>query len=146
MTETDEASRLVASLTAALDEREATVSYAGPAYIAWLTYHTDAGEMHYTTVAARHADEHPWVADGKELPEPAKARTVYDPALERREVAAHREIVNRYAETLRDYARSLERARGGPIGNADLDDFEAELPVLRSIVEIIAGIYEEPQS
>jgi hypothetical protein len=142
MTDTTEADRLVASLTAALDEREAMVSYAGPACIAWLTYRTEAGEMRYTTVAARHADEHPWVADGNALPEPAIARTVYDPALERREIAAHREIVERYAETLRDYGKALERARGGPVGNADLDDLEAELPVLRSIVEIVAGIYE----
>ena len=69
----------------------------------------------------------------------------FDPARELRQVAAHREILNRYAETLRDYERALKRARGGPIGNADLDDFEAELPVLRSVVEIIAGIYGEPQ-
>jgi len=86
---------LIAFLKARLDELAATASYAGPARIAWLTYRDDQGAMLYTTVAAG-GDHAPWVADGHELPGPASARIVYDPARVLREVEAKRAIIERY--------------------------------------------------
>lgn len=177
MTETTEASRLVASLTAALEAEERVALAAcgrdgepgQPEHWHWECTEDDtpvdidlaiAGGEEYLEhgehfrVGLRSVQQYPTrsvgplshlvLSDEEVRPQDARHIARHDPARTLRQVAAHREILNRYAETLRDYARSLERARGGPIGNADLDDFEAELPVLRSIVEIIAGIYEEP--
>lgn len=87
---------LVAFLRARLDEDEATVSYAGPARVAWLTLHDGEGRMLYTTVAASDGDGDPWVADGKEVAEPALARVVYDPARALREVEAKRAVLERH--------------------------------------------------
>lgn len=89
---------LVAFLKARLDEDEETASYAGPAYIAWLTINVGTDGMFYTTVAARHGDWEPWVADGHEIPEPVSARVVYDPARVRREVEAARMLVTAYED------------------------------------------------
>lgn len=138
MTETATPEALVASLTAALDEEEAAANAAKRnGYPAGRVYHSGAPALNGWW--AKNADEavRPiTLSEGRHA-----ARN--DPARTLRRVAAHREILDRYAETLRDYAWSLKQARGGPVANADLDAFEAELPVLRSIVEIIAGIYEE---
>ena len=80
-------------LGARLDEDEATVSYAGPVRVAWLTYRDDEGQMLYTTVAA--GDDHsPWCAAGKELADPASVRVIYDPARMRRYVEAGRAIIS----------------------------------------------------
>lgn len=101
---TDPIAFLIAFLNARLDEDEATASYAGPARIAWLTYRDADGQMLYTTVAAGE-DHAPWVADGKELPPPASARVVYDPARVLREVEAGRHLTA-------EYRRALEKAPG----------------------------------
>lgn len=143
MTETTEADRLVASLTAALDEEEAAAKAVEDNSAPWdgqweadenLALRTRNGWV-LATALRPGVEFCPGV-----LPHIARQ----DPARTLRRIAAHREILDRYAGMLRDYAWSLKQARGGPIANADLDAFEAELPVLRSIVEIIAGIYEEP--
>jgi hypothetical protein len=81
-------------LNARLDEDEATARYSGPALIAWLTFRDGDGQMLYTTPAASDAgDQGIWAADGRELPEPASARVVYDPARILREVEAKRAIL-----------------------------------------------------
>lgn len=91
---------LTGFLAARLDEDEATARHSGPALVAWLTLHDSSGQMGYTTVAS--SDEYgPWVADGRDLPEPASARIVYDPARVLREVEAKRAII-RDAESLLD--------------------------------------------
>src|SRR5581483_6553630 len=134
MTETATPEALVASLKTALDEEETRANA--------MEHFTVTEDEFYSCPATRDGDIYDDGLWGESACNcglaAAKVRAL-------RQVAAHREILDRYAETLQDYAYSLKRARGGPIGNADLDDFEAELPVLRSIVEIIAGIYEEPQ-
>jgi hypothetical protein len=87
----------IAFLRAKLDEDEATARYSGPALVAWLTYREDSGGMFYTTVAAGgQGDWDPWVADGHELPEPASARVVYDPARALREVDVWRKLLLEY--------------------------------------------------
>lgn len=133
MTETVTPETLVASLTAALDADEARANA--------MEHFTVTDDEFYSCPATRDGDIYD---DGLWGESACNCGLAAAKAKALRTVAAHREIVDRYAETLRDYARTLERARGGPVGNADLDDFEAELPVLRSVVEIIAGIYEEP--
>jgi Family of unknown function (DUF6221) len=93
---------LAAFLAARLDEKEAVASHSGPAHVAWLTYRDDEGRLLYTTVAAADDlgpevpagdEESPWSADGHELPSPASARVVYDPARALREVAADRTLL-----------------------------------------------------
>lgn len=154
MTETTTPERLVASLTGALDAEEtaakACADYDGnldwfDSPVLALGDHTIRTSGGNRPVARIHETDSRGDGSGRTLDPHAQAAHIarQDPARTLRRVAAHREIVDRYAETLRDYAYAKERARGGPIGNADLDDFEAELPVLRSIVEIIAGIYDD---
>ena len=89
---TDDLAAMTAFAEARLAEDEAAARYAGPARVAWLTYRDSEGQMLYTTVAAGE-DHAPWVADGHELPEPASARTVYDPARALREVEAGRKLL-----------------------------------------------------
>jgi hypothetical protein len=84
---------LITFAVARLGEAEAVAHNSGPARVAWLTYRNDAGRMLYTTVAAGDDYGTSWVADGHELPEPASAEVVYDPARVLREVAAKRAIV-----------------------------------------------------
>lgn len=81
-----------AFLTARYDEAEALARYAGSGQIAWLTYPRADGQMHYTTVAAGHAGD-VWCADGKELPEPASVRVVYDQAQRLADIALKRAIL-----------------------------------------------------
>lgn len=137
MTETTEADKLVASLTAALDEEEAAAN-AGARRVGmpWRAEPQpgtpgglvldDLGLVGST--GGRYAAEH-------------IARQ--DPARTLRRVAAHREILSRYAETLLDLDRARRIAPGRPIGLCDVPEIEQEVAILRSIVEIIADIYEE---
>lgn len=107
----EDAAGLAAFIEARLADEEATVSYAGPARIAWLTYRRD-GYLSYTTVAAGD-DNSPWCADGRELPEPAEVRVVWDPARVLREVAAKRAIsaVHAAVPLLRFDAASCRQCR-----------------------------------
>jgi hypothetical protein len=89
---TDDLAAMSAFAEARLAEDEATVRYAGPARIAWLTYRDDEGQMLYTTVAAADGCG-PWVADGKELPEPASVLTMYDPARALRDIESARKLL-----------------------------------------------------
>lgn len=88
---------LVDFLNARYDEEAERAQAAGESLIAWLTYRTDDGQMHYTTVASGDATaeavDDVWVADGKELPAPAQVLVVYDPARVLREVEAKRRII-----------------------------------------------------
>ena len=113
---------LITFLRARLDEDAAAAHDSGSALVAWLTYRDDAGQMLYTTVASGgEGDWDVWVANGQELPAPASARVVYDPARVLREVEARRAILARYedcltrmedpdysAVTARDQAREYE--------------------------------------
>ena len=99
---------LVGFWRARLGEVEARRQDAGSARIAWLTYRDDAGQLLYTTVAAGgEGDWDTWVADGKELPEPASARVVYDPAAVLRSVVADRAILEAYKQA---HAKNESRA------------------------------------
>lgn len=82
-------------IKARLDEKAARARGAGR--IAWLTYRDADGQMLYTTVASGAGDD-AWIADGKELPEPASVSVVFDEAQEFREVAAMRAILALSAE------------------------------------------------
>lgn len=90
---------VAAFIEARLAEDEEKAELSGPAVVAWLTFSDDQGRMLYTTVASTNLYEgdilHPWVADGHEVPAPASARVVYDPARVRRSAAATRLLVTR---------------------------------------------------
>lgn len=121
---------LAVFLAARLDEAEQNISYAGPARIAWLTYLRDDGQLAYTTIAAG-VDNSPWVADGRELPEPASVRVIWDPARELRAITAKRAI-------LADCTAKLRYPANAPMYNlairtlrnlaAEWDDHPAYLP------------------
>src|ERR1700761_9387725 len=104
---TTEADRLVTALTAALDEEEAAAKAAQrEGYPRARVYHS--GPPALNGWGAKDADEavRPIsLAEGRHAARQDPARTL-------RRVAAHREILNRYTETLQDYERALERARG----------------------------------
>lgn len=87
---------LAAFFAKRLDEDKAAAGLAGEGLIAWLTYRDAAGQMDYTTVAAGGGDGGPWRADGKELPEPASVRVVWDQARELREIEAKRQVLTRW--------------------------------------------------
>jgi hypothetical protein len=88
---------VAAFLAARLDEDEAIARQSGPALVAWLTFRSGKGEMLCTTVAAGgEGNWDPWVADGRELPEPASVRVVYDPARALREIQAKRAILDEH--------------------------------------------------
>lgn len=78
-------------LRARLDEDEKRARDAGESRIAWLTYRDASGGLHYTTVANGRGDV--WVADGKELPEPASTLVVYETARVLAEVEAKRKLL-----------------------------------------------------
>jgi hypothetical protein len=58
--------------------------------------------MGYTTVAHGHSADGPWIADGRELPEPASVLVVYDPLRVLRDVAAKRTILRRCAAQMNE--------------------------------------------
>jgi hypothetical protein len=117
---------MAAFLSARLDEAEATAHHAGPALVAWLTVRRDGGELAYTTVAAGgEGDFDPWVADGREIPEPASVRVVYDPARALREVTAMRAILGAHQITVtRREVYPFDRWTGEP--NPDEHDGQCE--------------------
>ena len=84
-------------LRARLDEDEQVARSSGDGRVAWLTYLDDEGHMHYTTVASgtdmATGSDDTWVANGKELPAPARVLLVYDPARELRKVEARQRIL-----------------------------------------------------
>ena len=82
-------------VSARLDEVEETASFAGPARIAWLTYPDEPERPYYTTVAAGD-DYSPWTADGRDLPQPASARVVYDPERVRADIQVWRRLLVEY--------------------------------------------------
>ena len=103
---------LVAFTKARLDEAERTIYREGTpphGVIAWLTYNQPDGSMGYTTVA--HGDSGVWVADGKELPEPASVLVVYDPKRALRDIAAKRAVVAEYEASVRSVGEGLSRTR-----------------------------------
>jgi hypothetical protein len=119
-------------LRAGLDADEATVQHSGSARVAWLTYHNDVGGLLYTTVAADgEGDWDVWAAGGNELPEPASVRVVYDPARERRDIAAKRRVLALYEEFA-----AIEDP--DPIADAIAGS-------LGDIVATLAGVYEEAE-
>ena len=86
---------LVAFYAARLDDAERTVYQEGSpphGVIAWLTYLAPGGGMGYATVAHGDSADGPWIADGRELPEPASALVVYDPVRSLRHIAAGRAV------------------------------------------------------
>lgn len=85
---------VAAFIQARLAEEEATARYSGPAKVAWLGLHDEQGHLRYTTVAAADTgDQGLWFADGKEIPEPASVRVVYDPARALRAIKAKRSVL-----------------------------------------------------
>lgn len=128
-------SDIVAFLTARLDEDEATANYSGPARIAWLTYRDDFGQMLYTTVAT---GGDPWVADGHELPEPASARIVYDPARGLRGVAAKRRVLERHQNltTAIEGIPHIRRCDG--CGDANYPTLVDDCPELHDLASVYA--------
>lgn len=87
---------LVAFAAARLAEDEERVRRTGDAHrVAWLTLKDEAGKMLYTTVAAGHNDDDPWIAMGGEVPRPYSVLAIYDTARARREVTAVRAVIGR---------------------------------------------------
>lgn len=116
-------------LAARYDEEADAANWSGPARIAWLAYRDADGGMRYTTVAASHGDYDPWTANGHELPTPASARIVWDPASVRRGVAAKRALL------------ALHMKRGEMVGNVYCAEDWSELPCLTT--RIMAKPYAE---
>lgn len=83
---------LVERLRAALDARERLID--GSGILGWLTYREDDGTMRYTTAASKSGDH--WIVDGCEATGWASAHVVHDEDRERREVAAHRKILDEH--------------------------------------------------
>lgn len=121
---------LAAFLAERLDETEQNIAYVGPARIAWLTYLRDDGQMDYTTIAAGD-DGSLWWANGRELPEPASVRVVWDPARERREIKAKRDRLNAYLAIARAAETDDTRWRAG------------ELFAMEACVRADAAIYSD---
>lgn len=91
------ADALVAFLRARLAEEVQCAE--GSGVIAWLTYRDADGGMLYTRVAATTvgAPDH-WVSDGREMTGWHSARVVYDERLVLADVAAKRQIIQRYVD------------------------------------------------
>lgn len=121
---------LAARVRARLDEIAAAAE--GTGRIAWLTYLNDDGHMGYTTVAAgsetAEGVDDVWIADGKELPAPARVQVVYDQAAVLADVASKREILA-YAE------RVFANAKEHPDDFASKGAFLAMHGVVRRLAE-----------
>jgi hypothetical protein len=87
------------------DEDRATLQAAGPGEIAWLTYLCPDGQMGYTTVAHRHHEEGPWVANGKELKEPASFRVIFNRGRELHRLTQNRMILQEHRPDRSDPTR-----------------------------------------
>lgn len=126
MSETD----LVGFLRTRLDAAEQAVHEAGEGRVAWLTYRTDEGGMHYTTVASGTEDaasvDHTWIADGKELPKPAHVHVFYDSAQALREIEAKRRIIEEHAPSKTPGVALAERGCRSCITAQKWDDRAAE--------------------
>lgn len=130
-------------LRARLDEEAATARSVGPACIAWLTLCDSDGNLRYTTVAAELGEEggQGWVADGKEIPDPAFTRIVYDPARVLREVDADRKLLD-----LMDRAtRYRDRVFAQPPPRSISDEMRAvtQMMALEQVLKLRAAVYSD---
>lgn len=121
---------LIDHLTAQLDADEKAAEATGQDRIAWLTYLDDDGHMHYTTVAAE-AMTDVWIANGDELPAPARTLVVYDPARALREVAALRQVIN-------DYRMADRACMGADAGDPSYATIRAGRDAFKSVLQTYA--------